>query len=101
MLWLKSTYLLVNVVVVVVNELVAGRMKIIAKGIREISRIIAIVMTMISFFLLSEKIKIVLDTLVHSLISIGSRTGSKTTASICSRLSKTLVFRIFIIINYF
>ena len=52
----------VEVVVVVfevVNELVAGRMKIIATGIREISKIIEIVMTMISFVLLSEKIEMV------------------------------------------
>ena len=42
------------------DELVSGRRKIIATEIREISRIIEIVMTMISFFfLVSEKIKII------------------------------------------
>ena len=56
-----TEYAVVVVVVVVfeiVNELLAGRMKIIATGIREISRMIEMVMTMIQFFLLSEKIKI-------------------------------------------
>ena len=48
-------YILVNV-----DELVSGRRKIIATEIREISRIIEIVMTMISFFfLVSENIKII------------------------------------------
>ena len=53
-------YILVNV-----DELVSGRRKIIATGIREISRIIEMVMTMISFFLLSEKIKIIWTSIVH------------------------------------
>ena len=52
-------YILVKVEVLE-DELVSGRRKIIATEIREISRIIEIVMTMISFFfLVSEKIKII------------------------------------------
>ena len=53
-----TEYAVVVVVFEIVNELLAGRMKIIATGIREISRMIEMVMTMIQFFLLSEKIKI-------------------------------------------
>ena len=52
-------YILVKVEVLE-DELVSGRRKIIATEIMEISRIIEIVMTMISFFfLVSEKIKII------------------------------------------
>ena len=52
-------YILVKVEVLE-DELVSGRRKIIATEIREISRIIEIVMTMISFFfLVSENIKII------------------------------------------
>ena len=52
-------YILVKVEVLE-DELASGRRKIIATEIREISRIIEIVMTMISFFfLVSENIKII------------------------------------------
>ena len=51
----------VVVVLEVVNELIVGRTKNIATGIREISKIIEMVMTI---FLLSEKIKIVTLTLM-------------------------------------
>ena len=52
-------YILVKVEVLE-DELVSGRRKIIATEIRDISRIIEMVMTMISFFfLVSEKIKII------------------------------------------
>ena len=52
-------YILVKVEVLE-DELVSGRRKIIATEIRDISRIIEIVMTMISFFfLVSENIKII------------------------------------------
>ena len=49
-------YVVVAVVLDVLNELVAGRVKIIATAIMEISRIIEIIKPIISFFLLSERI---------------------------------------------